>query len=264
MIVRKAELSIAKRLAAVAGEDAQLEAKFLLQANGFHSPYQELSETDASALDPLIERRLAGEPLAYILGEWEFYGLPFYVDHTVLIPRPDTECLVEAALKLLDAEHNRVLDLCCGSGCIGIALAACGGAKVTASDISADALDMAERNARRNGVSLELIRSDFLDAIDGEFDLIVCNPPYLTWADMDGRDASLRYEPELALYGGEDGLAFYRRLAKEYTRVLKKGGTLLLEIGMTQREAVEALFPNAECTLDYGGRARVITVKRND
>ena len=157
-----------------------------------------------------------------------------------------------------------MLDLCCGSGCIGIALAACGGAKVTASDISTDALDMAERNARRNGVSLELIRSDFLDAIDGEFDLIVCNPPYLTRADMDGRDASLRYEPELALYGGEDGLAFYRRLANEYTRVLKKGGTLLLEIGMTQREAVEALFSNAECMLDYGGRARVITVKRND
>ena len=217
MIVRKAELSIAKRLAAVAGEDAQLEAKFLLQANGFHSPYQELSETDARALDPLIERRLAGEPLAYILGEWEFYGLPFYVDRTVLIPRPDTECLVEAALKLLDAEHNRVLDLCCGSGCIGIALAACGGAKVTASDISADALDMTERNARRNGVSLELIRSDFLDEIDGEFDLIVCNPPYFTEGTRGKR--ALQRHADASLLSEWCRAAFL---------LLKNGGTLTL------------------------------------
>ena len=258
MIVRKAELSIAKRLAAVAGEDAQLEAKFLLQANGFHSPYQELSETDARALDPLIERRLAGEPLAYILGEWEFYGLPFYVDRTVLIQYPQIETETYTSIStgekvFLPAtmSHTILTDILRGDlGFEGV--------------IVSDALDMTERNARRNGVSLELIRSDFLDAIDGEFDLIVCNPPYLTRADMDGRDASLRYEPELALYGGEDGLAFYRRLANEYTRVLKKGGTLLLEIGMTQREAVEALFSNAECMLDYGGRARVITVKRND
>ncbi len=98
MIVRKAEQQIAKRLAPVAGEDALLEATFLLRASGFHSPYQELSETDAKALEPLIERRLSGEPLQYVLGEWEFYGLPFYVNESVLIPRPDTVRLVETAL----------------------------------------------------------------------------------------------------------------------------------------------------------------------
>ncbi|MBQ6077503.1 MAG: peptide chain release factor N(5)-glutamine methyltransferase [Clostridia bacterium] len=264
MIVRKAEQAIAKRLREVAGEDAQLEATFLLRASGFHSPYQELTETDAKALEPLIERRLSGEPLPYVLGEWEFYGLPFYVDRNVLIPRPDTECLVEAALKELTPERNTVLDLCCGSGCIGIALAVCGGAKVTAADISADALDFTERNARRNGVSVELIRSDFLDEIEGPFDLIACNPPYLSMEDMENRDAALRCEPELALYGGFDGLAFYHRLAKEYRRVLKPGGTLLMEIGMTQREAVESLFPGATCIMDYGGRPRVIVVKEHD
>ena len=263
MIVRKAEQAIAKQLQAIAGEDAQLEATFLLRSLGFHSPYQELTETDAKALDPLIERRLSGEPLPYILGEWEFYGLPFYVDESVLIPRPDTECLVEAALKELSPDRNQVLDLCCGSGCIGVALAVRGGAKVTAADISANALDMTERNARRNGVSVELIRSDFLDEIEGPFDVIACNPPYLSMEDMENRDATLRHEPELALYGGFDGLAFYHRLAKEYKRVLKPDGTLLMEIGMTQKDAVTELFPDAQCLLDYAGRPRVLVVHRH-
>ena len=171
MIVRKAEQQIAKRLAPVAGEDALLEATFLLRASGFHSPYQELSETDAKALEPLIERRLSGEPLQYVLGEWEFYGLPFYVNESVLIPRPDTERLVETALRLLSKDRRDVLDLCCGSGCIGIALAALGGANVTAADLSADALELAERNARRNGVSLTTVQSDLFEAVEGTFDL---------------------------------------------------------------------------------------------
>ncbi len=264
MIVRKAEQAIAKRLQKVAGEDARLEATFLLRANGFHSPYQELTETDANGLEPLIERRLTGEPLPYILGEWEFYGLPFYVDRTVLIPRPDTERLVELALKELTPERNTVLDLCCGSGCIGIALAVCGGAVVTAADISADALEMTERNARRNGVSIETVRSDFLENIEGTFDLIVCNPPYLSADDMEYRDAALRFEPALALYGGEDGMDFYRALAASYRRVLNTDGTLLIEIGMTQKDAVLSLFPHAECVNDYGNRPRVIFVRNHD
>ncbi len=264
MIVRRAEQTIAALLEPVAGEDARLEASFLLRASGFHSPYQVLTETDAKALDPLIERRLSGEPLQYVLGEWEFYGLPFYVNRSVLIPRPDTERLVETALKLLYGERRDVLDLCCGSGCIGIALAVCGNARVTAADISADALELAERNARRSGVSITTVRSDLFEAVEGTFDLIASNPPYLSETEMDGRDRSLRFEPDLALYGGEDGLDFYRRIAKEYRQYLKPGGTLLLEIGMTQREAVEALFDNSECIFDYGGRPRVIAVKNDD
>ena len=264
MIVRRAQLAIAKRLEPIAAEDAKLEATFLLRASGFHSPYQTVSETDAAALDKLIERRLKGEPLQYVLGEWEFYGLPITVNPSVLIPRPETELLVEAALNKLDVAHKDVLDLCCGSGCIGIALAVCGGADVTAVDISADALELAARNARRNGVSIRTLRSDFLDGVDGTFDLIVCNPPYLTQAEMDARSLSLSFEPALALFGGADGLDFYRRLASDYRRVLRPNGTLLMEIGSTQREAVTALFPGAECIEDYGGRPRVITVNGND
>ncbi|MBR0507844.1 MAG: peptide chain release factor N(5)-glutamine methyltransferase [Clostridia bacterium] len=264
MIVRRAEQKIAALLAPVAGEDARLEASFLLRASGFRSPYQNVTEADAKLLEPLIERRLSGEPLQYVLGEWEFYGLSFYVDKSVLIPRPDTEILVETAIGLLSEDRRDVLDLCCGSGCIGIALAACASARVTAADISADALALAERNARRNGVALTTVQSDLFDAVEGAFDLIVSNPPYLSGKEMDARDASLRYEPALALYGGEDGLDFYRRIAADYRRYLKPGGALLLEIGMTQRDAVEALFEHGECICDYGGRPRVIVVKDHD
>ena len=201
MIVRKAEQKIAELLRPVAGEDARAEAVFLLRASGFHSPYQELSETDAKTLEPLIERRLSGEPLQYVLGEWEFYGLPLYVDKTVLIPRPDTERLAETALGMLSEDRRDVLDLCCGSGCIGIVLAALGGARVTAADISADALSMTERNARRNGVSLKTVQSDLFDSVEGTFDLIVSNPPYLSQAEMEAMDEELTFEPALALYG---------------------------------------------------------------
>ena len=264
MIVRNAQQAIAKRLLPIADEDASLEATFLLRASGFHSPYQTVSETDLRALEPLIERRLQGEPLQYILGEWEFYGLPMYVDRSVLIPRPDTECLAEAALALIDETHRDVMDLCCGSGCIGIALAVCGGANVTAVDISADALTIAERNARRNGVSIRTLRSDFLDDAEGTYDLIVCNPPYLSKAEMECLEPPLRYEPAIALDGGEDGLAFYRRLRKDYRRFLRDGGTLLMEIGMTQRDAVQSLFPEAVCIADYGGRPRVMKISKHD
>ena len=264
MIVRKAEQRIAELLRPVAGEDARQEAVFLLRANGFHSPYQELSETDAKLLEPLIERRLSGEPLQYVLGEWEFYGLPLYVDETVLIPRPDTERLVETALSMLSEDRRDVLDLCCGSGCIGIALAALGDACVTAADVSADALSMTERNARRNGVTVRTVQSDLFESVEGTFDLIVSNPPYLSQAEMDSMDPGLRFEPTLAMYGGKDGLDFYRRIAADYRRYLRPGGALLFEIGYTQREAVEALFEGSECVEDYGGRPRVIVVRNDD
>ncbi len=264
MTVREAETAIAARLLPVAGEDARLEARFLLKSRGLSVPFDTVSGADIDALNALIERRLSGEPLQYVLGEWEFYGLPFYVDRRVLIPRPDTEVLAETALKLLRGERRDVLDLCCGSGCIGIALAKYGGANVTAADLSADALSITERNAKRNGVIVKTVQSDLFDGIAGTFDLIVSNPPYLSASEMDERDKSLCFEPALALYGGADGLDFYRRIAKAYRRFLNPGGTLLLEIGYTQADAVSALYDDSICIEDYGGRPRVIMVESDD
>ena len=123
---------------------------------------------------------------------------------------------------------------------------------------------MTERNARRNGVSVQTVQSDLFDSIEGSFDLIASNPPYLSQTEMDEREKSLCFEPVLALYGGEDGLDFYRRIVKDFRRFLKPGGTLLLEIGYTQKEAVGALFDKYECITDYGGRPRVIMVKNDD
>lgn len=264
MTVREAEPKISALLEPIAQDDARLEASFLLQSLGLRSLFDTVSDADAERLKAMIERRLKGEPLQYVLGEWSFYGLDFEVGPKVLIPRPDTEVLVEAALKRLKTGGCAVLDLCCGSGCIGIALAKHGNAVVTAADISADALAVTRRNAEKNGVAITTAQSDLFSKISGTFDLIVSNPPYLSAQEMDERDASLCFEPALALYGGADGLDFYRRIAKEYRRFMRPGGTLLLEIGMTQREAVSALFAHSECIEDYGGRPRVIAVRNDD
>ena len=263
MTVFEAKNRIAAALLPIAGEDAFTEASFLLQSRGLSSPFDAVSDADRAALQPLIERRLQGEPLQYVLGEWSFYGLDFTVTPDVLIPRPDTECLVETALSMRKDGPCDVLDLCCGSGCIGVVLAK-RGANVTAADISDRALEIARRNAERNGVTMKLVESDLFENVTGTFDLIVSNPPYLSDADMAAMDAGLRFEPALALYGGADGLDFYRRIAADYKRYLKPGGALLLEIGMTQKEAVSAFFRNSECITDYGGRPRVITVRNDD
>ena len=242
--------AVAARLRPVAGEDAALEARFLLEYCDAHP---------TADRDALIERRLGGEPLQYVLGEWSFYGLPMRVDRRALIPRPDTELLVEAALSLLHG-GERVLDLCCGSGCIGIAIAKHREIRLVSSDISADALALTSENAAQNGVSTETVKSDLFDRIEGTFDLIVTNPPYLNGAEMDALDDALRFEPRLALDGGVDGLDFYRRIASSYQRYLKTGGTLLLEIGYTQGDAVAALFDGATVRRDYGGRPRMVMV----
>ncbi len=244
--------AIAKRLAPVAGEDAFLEAGFLLD----HAEAHPTSDTEA-----LIVRRLTGEPLQYVLGEWAFFGLPFLTDHRALIPRPDTEILVETALSLL-REGDRVLDLCCGSGCIGIALAVHKPVELTSADISERALSLTAENAANNGVALRTVQSDLFASIDGTFDMIVCNPPYLNAEEMRSLDVSLLFEPQNALDGGADGLDFYRRIAKEYGAYLRRGGYLLLEIGYTQEQAVCDLFAGARMIRDYGDRPRVAVVQK--
>ena len=193
----------------------------------------------------LIDRRKSGEPTQYIIGKAYFMGLEYYVDERVLIPRQDTELLCEEALNFAKAHGCKTaLDLCTGSGALAVALSALGGLKVTATDLSEDALCIARQNAEANHADVRFLHGDLLDALDKgkTFDLIVCNPPYLTQQDMDELQVEVRKEPSMALYGGEDGLIFYQRLAKDAKAYLSPGGVLMMEIGCEQGKSVPALF----------------------
>lgn len=223
----------------------------------------ELTREQLAELGALAERRASGEPLQYILGVWYFMGLPFFVRPGALIPRQDTEVLCEHALALARAlGYQSALDLCCGSGCIGVSLAALGALGVTSADISADCAALTQENARENGVSIDVRTGDLFDCTPETFDLIVCNPPYLSGEEMRALQREVTFEPRLALDGGADGLAFYRRIAAQYRAHLNPGGALLLEIGCTQAEEVCALFEGAQVKHDYAGKARVVTVRR--
>ena len=267
--IREALRAAQAALAPVAGEEAAREARLFFghalvwdmarllsrQSDIFPGEYEKM-------LEEMLARRLAGEPLQYILGEWELMGLPFRVDARALIPRQDTETLVEAALGLIkERGYRTVLDLCCGTGCIGISLAALSGAAVTLADISVDALALARENAEKNGVCARVMETDLFSNITGSFDLIACNPPYLSDADMAALQREVRFEPALALYGGEDGLDFYRRIRTEYAAHLNQRGALLLEVGFGQAAAVCALFgENAYVLRDLCGVERVVAV----
>ena len=211
----------------------------------------------------LVARRAGGEPAQYILGKAFFMGLEYAVDGRVLIPRQDTELLCEAALAF--AEKNgcqTALDLCTGSGALAIALAKLGGLEVTATDLSADALEVARGNAQRNGVAVRFRQGDLMEALHQEekFDLIVCNPPYLTQKEMGELQEEVRREPALALLGGQDGLLFYRRLAQGAKEHLNIGGCLMMEIGCEQGGSVPALFNSwkTEVLKDLNGLDRVV------
>lgn len=219
----------------------------------------------------LCDRCLDGEPLAYVLGEWDFYGLTFKVTPDVLIPRSDTERLCELAIERARQVVNpRVLDLCCGSGCIGVALAhEVEDAHVTAVDISDAALLVSRENARRNGVSARYValRGDVCSRPQhhlGAFDIIVSNPPYITADEMRGLDPSVRdFEPEQALFGGEDGLDFYRTICSKWGELLVPGGMLLFECGYRQAAEVAGILENNRfagigVTEDFSGVPRIV------
>ena len=260
------------RLEPVAGEEALQQAKEIVaavigaetSALAVHS-WVQVTEEQMSMIGDLVEQRLSGQPLQYILGEWEFYGLPFYVDERALIPRQDTELMVETAISMIQKRgYQSCLDLCTGSGCIAVSIAKHAQISVTASDISVDALELAQENAALNEVRVSFAESDLFDQIDGKFDLICCNPPYLSKEDMEHLQKEVSFEPALALYGGADGLDFYRRIAKEYQAHLNAGGALLLEIGSTQAEAAAALFAAKTSVLnDLAGNPRVLVVEPN-
>ena len=214
----------------------------------------------------LAERRISRIPLQYLLGEAPFYGRMFRVDSRVLIPRPETELLCEWALDLMkDRPSPRILDLCCGSGCIGITLKAeLPSASVTLSDISPDALSLAAENAALLCTDVTLCRSDLLDAFSGTcFDLIISNPPYIPSADCGTLQEEVLREPRLALDGGADGLAVYRRIVREAVPCLSPGGFLLMELGIGEDEAVSSLlsghgYQSVQVREDLSGIHRMI------
>ncbi len=269
MTVAEAVRAAKLRLDGTAGEESLQQAKILagftlgIDENALMLHHQmELSREQIEELGGYLARRAEGEPLQYILGEWRFMGLPFYTDSRALIPRQDTETLCEAALAMLrERGYRRVLDVCCGSGCIGISLAALGGAEVTAADISPDCIALTQENAVLNGVSVAVVCDDLFRGVSERFDMIVCNPPYLSREDMDACQRELKFEPESALYGGLDGLDFYRRIARDYAGCLNEGGALLMEIGAAQAEAATRLFEGARILKDINGLPRVAVVE---
>ena len=205
------------------------------------------SEAVCSEMESAVERILAGEPLAYVLGEWDFFGMTLQVNKNVLIPRDDTCAVTELAInKALDLDPgSRILDLCTGSGCIGLAIAhRVRNARVTLADVSKDAILVAKKNisAQKLLGRVACVSADALSQppqLLGKFDLIVSNPPYITTQEMTELPVSVKdYEPHLALHGGEDGLKFYRSIAKNYQKALKPGGYLCFEFGMGQGDAV--------------------------
>jgi len=196
----------------------------------------------------LIERRRAGEPVAYLTGEREFYSLAFKVTPAVLIPRPETEILVEAALERIPAQAPfRVLDLATGSGCVAVAIALHRpGARVTAADLSGDALAIARDNATRHRAAIEFIESDWFTALSGRrFHLIVCNPPYVAERDPHLAEGDLRFEPRAALIGGADGLSCIRWIVAQARAHLEPDGALLVEHGYDQAARCRALLEQA-------------------
>ena len=210
----------------------------------------------------MVLKRMDSEPLQYIFGEWDFMGLTFKLGHGVLIPRQDTETLCEHALILAGQRgYQTGLDLCCGSGCIGIAMAYRGNLRMVLADIAPDALRYAVENAHLNKVNVQVIQSDMFRRVSGKYDMILCNPPYIASGDLASLQREVKKEPLIALDGGEDGMDFYRRIAGEYKGYLNAGGAMLLEVGRGQARDVLALFDAGYIVEDLNGVERVVVVE---
>ena len=228
-----------------------------------------LVEEELARYRSLVKRRAEGEPTAYLVGAKEFYGRRFRCDARALVPRPETELLVEAALESLPSEGGAVLDLCTGSGCVGVTLALeRPGAHVVATDVSADALALAAENAQDLGASVELLCGDLFAPVAGDlrFHVIAANPPYVPGSELPRLARELHREPALALDGGGDGLAVTRRLVAEAPARLRPGGALVVEMHESHEEALPALclaagFAHAEARRDLAGLPRLVVAR---
>ena len=276
------ELYLQTRRALLSQEDAETAAflarELLCHVTG--KPKEQIlaqqghyaSEKTCEEMAILTDRLLAGEPLAYVLGEWEFYGMKLTVNAHVLIPRDDTCAVTELAIRqALFLESNpRILDLCTGSGCIGLAIAnRVKDAKVTLGDLSREAMQVAKKNitAQKLSARVSCVQVNALEAPPaflGKFDMIVSNPPYITTDEMrELPDSVAKFEPHLALHGGNDGLDFYRAITENFKNALKPGGYLCYEFGMGQGDAVCSLleengFTILERTRDFNDRERAV------
>lgn len=249
-------------LSAAGIEDALLEAQWICE-----------DIPDADRALEIAHRRANREPLQYLLGKWEFYGLEMRVAPGVLIPRADTETVVEAVLSCIENRADTsVVDLCTGSGCIALALKKhLPLAAVTGIELDPAAFAIAEENTKRLGLNVQLQRGDVLDpAAAAQFDglsAVVCNPPYLTDDDMANLQPEVRHEPAMALFGGADGLHFYREITQLWKKSLRPGGLLAYEIGWTQADSVQAIlaengFCDIEAIRDLGGNFRAVTGRK--
>lgn len=274
MITLAVVLQEAENLLLSAGvEEAKLDAWYLAmecfginRTDYYMIPYREINEEQYTRYQAMIEARSRRIPYQYLINQQEFMGLQFYVNENVLIPRQDTEVLVQLAMK--EADNADILDMCTGSGCIILSLGKlCKPKSLTAVDISSKALEVAKRNARNLEVPVTFIESDVFDKVTGTYDIIVSNPPYIPTRVIEELMPEVKeHEPMLALDGLEDGLYFYRILAKEAYKYLRKSGYIFLEIGHNQGEDVknlllEAGFTEVNIVKDLAGHDRVVVGK---
>ena len=268
------------RLAAAGCPDADYDAAELFRlvsGQDVRLADASLTEAQAARLEELCQRREAREPLQYLCGSWSFLDFELAVGPGVLCPRADTEVVAEAAAQTLaGVKAPRVLDLCAGTGCLGLGVKRfCPDAQVTCVEKSPEAFHYLEQNVRTAlpgaAPAVRAVRGDLFTywqgLPEGQLDLIVSNPPYLTEEEMGQLQPEVAKEPAMALEAGPDGLTFYRALAQHYRRALRPGGALVLEIGWQQREAVSALLTEAgwtdvECRKDYGGNDRCVLARR--
>lgn len=262
-----------KELAAAGIEDYVFEAKQIIRhITGFSNvqiisnPHKKLSLFEENNLTAIIKQRLIRYPLQYIIGEWGFYGGNFKVGPGVLVPRADTETLIDVALEFLkDREKSQVCDLCTGSGCIGITVAReKSDSFVTAVEKYEEALRYARENAKLNDTeNIEFISGDVFEGAGAEkqYDLILSNPPYIPPEEMKEISPEAKFEPETALLGGEDGLDFYRAIIRGYKASLKDGGMMAFEVGMGEAEAVAELMKN-QGFCDIGTRQDAAGIER--
>jgi release factor glutamine methyltransferase len=229
-----------------------------------------LSEEELAPLREKVRRRAEGEPLQYLLGSWDFFGRAFRTDQRALIPRPETEVLVEIGLKVFRGQPNRykrLLDIGTGSGVLAITFALeCPNLEVVGSDISALALNLARENAKRYGLDdrIEWIESDLVSAVAGQFDFVVANLPYISTAELAELAPEVQRDPRLALDGGAEGLAVIRRAVQELPKVLTSGAFVILEVGFDQADRVDDLmtaqkFRDISIENDYQGVRRFLT-----